>query len=161
MGWRWGKQTWGKTSLNELKPEEWRDCLFCLFDFDFWFFVGKKCQGIYLAVQVSWAQVPGLIQATQSPTKQEEPITKRRRSQLYVFFFFKYRQNDREVSFLHRSILSTSSLQNYKICYLITKDTRCNNDQSMLFYSLSDKKRSGKNYLFLFVSAFERSSPVA
>lgn len=22
VGWRWGKQSWGKTSLNELKPEE-------------------------------------------------------------------------------------------------------------------------------------------
>lgn len=42
VGWRWGKQSWGKTNLNELKPEEWRDCLFCLFDFDFWYFFGKN-----------------------------------------------------------------------------------------------------------------------
>lgn len=42
----------------------------------------------------------------------------------------------------------------YKI-YLITKDTICNNDGNMI------KRDLGKNYLFLFVSAFERSSSVA
>lgn len=36
-------------------------------------------------------------------------------------FFLNIDKNDREASFLHRSILSTSSLQNCKICYLITK----------------------------------------
>lgn len=38
----------------------------------------KKCLGMYLVLQVSWVPVPAPIQAIQSPTKQEEPITERR-----------------------------------------------------------------------------------